>query len=311
MRALLRRVFLHDWWLKLVSLALAVVLFVVVRGDKDAATGTFVKVIYVLPKDRVLVSDPVGELRVSIRGPWTRVSRFDERDLDPVRVDLTAAKSGDFRFSEDMIKLPVGLRVASIAPASVPLKFEAKVERTVPVQPILEGEPAPGFRVARSTASPSLVKVAGAKSAVEAVQRVSTRPLRIAEARGPVRGEVQLESPPPHTLIDGSGQVTVTVEVEQVLQERILRGLPVRVSGLGRLDGEPEPAAADVTLRGPADALAQVAPGTPSLLVDAQAEDSRPPGAWRKRISVAGLPPGVAAEVRPEAVTLVTKRRRD
>ena len=53
----------------------AVVLFVFVRGDKDAAAGAFVRVIYVLPKDRVLVSEPTSELRVSVRGPWTNFRR--------------------------------------------------------------------------------------------------------------------------------------------------------------------------------------------------------------------------------------------
>ena len=311
MRELLRRIFLHDLLLKAVALVLAVVLFVVVRGDKDAATGAFVKVIYVLPKDRVLTTDPAAELRVAIRGPWTRVSRFDERDLDPVRVDLTSARNGDFRFTEDMVKLPVGLRVSSIAPASVALKFEPRVERTVPVQPILEGEPAAGFRAVRSIASPAQVRVSGAKSVVEAILRVPTRPLRIEEARGPVRGPVHLEAPPPHAAFEGVEEVVVAVEIEKALEERIVRGLPVRVTGASRLDAEAEPPTADVMLRGPAEALSQVAPGSPSLLVDAQAEDARPPAAYRKRISIVGLPTGVAAEVRPEAVTLVTRRRRD
>jgi YbbR domain-containing protein len=310
-RAVLRRWFLHDSLLKGVSLALAMVLFVVVRGDKDAATGGFVKVIYLLPKDKVLTSDPAAELKISVRGPWTRVSRFDEHDVEPVRVDLQSVPSGDFRFGEDMIKLPVGLRLSSITPASVKLTFEPRVERTVPVQPTTEGEVAPGYRVVRSTASPREVRVVGAKSVVEGMQRASTRPLRIADARATVSGAVRLEAPPPHASFDPDPQVEVEVEVVQAIGERTLSAVPVRVTGLSRLDGSLEPELADVVLRGPAEALQQVAPGSPSLLVDAQAEDARPIGTFRKRISVVGLPQGVAAEVRPESVTLVTRRRRD
>ena len=40
-------------------MVLAVTLFVLVRNDKDATSGAYVKVIYTLPEDRVLVSDPV------------------------------------------------------------------------------------------------------------------------------------------------------------------------------------------------------------------------------------------------------------
>jgi hypothetical protein len=54
-----------------------------------------------------------------------------------------------------------------------------------------------------------------------------------------------------------------------------------------------------------------VPPGIPSLLVDGAAEDTRPLAAYHTRIVVVGLPPNVGAEVRPESVTLVTRRRRD
>jgi YbbR domain-containing protein len=193
----------------------------------------------------------------------------------------------------------------------VRLSFEPRVERTVPVQPVVEGEPAAGFRVMRSVATPKEVRVSGAKSAVEAMQRAPTRPLRIAESRATVTGEVRLEGAPPHAAFEGDPQVAVVVEIVQAISERTLPAVPVRVTGMQRLEETLEPDTADVVLRGPADALAQVAPGSPSLLVDAQAEDARPPGTFRKRISVVGLPQGVAAEVRPESVTLVTNRRRD
>ena len=53
----------------LLELLIAVTLFVLVRSDKDATSAAYVKVIYALPKDRVLVSDPVTEVRVTVRGP--------------------------------------------------------------------------------------------------------------------------------------------------------------------------------------------------------------------------------------------------
>jgi hypothetical protein len=310
LRAGLHRMFFDDSLLKGVSLVLAVVLFVIVRGEKDATTAAYVKVIYVLPKDRVLVSDPLAELRVGVRGPWTRVSRFDERELDPIRVDLTRVQSGDLHFAEDMVRLPVGLRVASITPASVPLKFEPRVERTVPIQPILEGEPEKGYRVERTEAHPREVRVSGAKSVVQGIQRAPTRPLRVEGARAPVHGQARLEAPPPHASFDGE-EVTIDAEVVPALAERTLKALPVRVAGVARLEAHVEPEVADVVLRGPAEALAGVPPGAPSLLVEAQAEDARPPGLFRKRVTVVGLPTGVAAEARPESVTLVTRRRRD
>jgi hypothetical protein len=154
------------------------------------------------------------------------------------------------------------------------------------------------------------VRVSGARSVVEGIARAPTQPLRIAEAREPVREEVQLAPAPPHAEWSAA-KVSVDVEIEAALAERVLRAVPIRVVGAVRLEGRTEPESAEVVLRGPADTLAQVGPGAPSLIVDAQAEDNRPPGAARKRIGVVGLPSGVAAEVRPESATLVTRRRRE
>src|SRR5205823_9338552 len=123
-----------------------------------------------------------------------------------------------------------------------------KVERLVPIQPLHDGDPAPGFRAGRAEAQPAKVRVVGAKSAVEAIERVATRPLRIADARPPrARGVVHLELPPPHVEFAGD-EVSVEVEILPALAERVLSGLPVRATGLGRLDAALEPDFADVVL---------------------------------------------------------------
>src|SRR5438105_15509663 len=98
--------------LKVVSLIIAITLFVIVRSDKDASTAAYVKVVYTLPADRVLTSEPVGEVRIGVRGPWTRLSHFDERGVPPITVDCQnrAAMECTLRFDVGMLKMPAGLR---------------------------------------------------------------------------------------------------------------------------------------------------------------------------------------------------------
>ena len=101
-RPLLVRIFVEELPLKVLSLVLAVTLFVLVRNDKDATSGAYVKVIYTLPEDRVLVSDPVPEVKVLVRGPWTKLQHLD-RSLEPLHIDLTRVHTPDVRIDEDMI----------------------------------------------------------------------------------------------------------------------------------------------------------------------------------------------------------------
>jgi YbbR domain-containing protein len=312
MRTLLRQALVENALLKGIALGIAVALFLVVHADKDALSGVYVKVVYLAPADRVLVSDPPSEIRVTVRGPYTRVSRLAEHDLEPMRVDLSGQSDGDLRFGEDMIRLPPGLHLATISPPSARLRFDARVERSVPVQPMLEGLPAAGYRVVRSTASPKTVRVSGARSVVDGIARVQTLPLRIAEAREPVRGQVGLAPAPPHAEWRSEEPYTVEAEVEPTLVERTLRDVPVRVEGASRLEAHADPATVQVVLRGPAEAVGTfAAAGLLRIAVDAQVEDGRTPGTWHKRPSIGGLPGGITAELRPDSVMLVTRRRKD
>ena len=57
--------------LKILSLALAVVLFLFVQGDKEAVVGVSVQVVLEPDQRRVLVSEPIDRIRVSIQGKFS------------------------------------------------------------------------------------------------------------------------------------------------------------------------------------------------------------------------------------------------
>jgi len=310
-RPFLVRAFLDDLPLKLVSMVIAVTLFVIVRSDKDAASGAYVKVLYTLPEDRVLMSDPPTEVRVAVRGPWTRISRFDERDLEPIRVDLREVHDTELRFDEGMVKLPTGLRVASISPSEIKLDFEPRIQKRVTVQPLLEGEPAPGFQVARVSAQPAEVIVDGAKSVIEALQRVQVRPLVVMGAKSPVRGERPLEKPPAHVRIVDATMVTVEATVQPAIVERTFDNLPVKLLGMTRLEAMIEPPVARLILRGPSNLIEPIKQSDVNLNVDGQLVDLRPPARYVRTIVVGGLPAGVAAEVQPDSVAVTTHRKHE
>jgi len=309
MRQKIWSAFTEDIPLKIVALVIAIGLFMVVRSDKDAATSVFVRVIYTLPSDRVLVSEPVSELKLAIRGPWTRIQRLDERELEPIRVDLAHSRDTMLHFTESMVTLPAGLRVVSMTPTQTKLDFEPRAERELPVQPLLEGQPQEGFRVTSITVEPDRVRVAGPKRVIQRLERVTTRPFRIADATGAVRDTIALEPLPRGSQYVDAGTVTVTAEIRPAIVERALEGVALRVIGLSRVEGEAEPRSATVILRGPSDLVRRVSPGAIQLTVDARLEDSRPPALFKKRVDVGGLPSGVAAEVRPDSALLSTRRR--
>jgi YbbR domain-containing protein len=288
--------FTVDLPVKAVSLLIAMTLFVIVRSDRDAITGARVKVVYALPSDRVLVSDPPAELRLQIRGPWTRLRRFDATDLPPVSVDLTHFRGGALRLDENLVKLPSGLHLVSISPPEVSIEFVARTERDVPIQARLEGEPAEGYRITRVRVRPERAHVSGPQRDVEQLPRVPTRPLRIEGAKGPVSGEVALEADVGHVQVMDPERVVVEATIEPAIVERVLEDLPIKANA------PIDPPRARLILRGPTEAVQKVMPAQVTLAVEPLQRTSTKPE--RHRILVMGLPAGVAAEVRPDAVTV-------
>lgn len=309
-RPFLVRVFIDELPIKVLSMVLAITLFMLVRNDKDSSSSAYVKVLYTLPDNRVLVSDPPTEVKVKVSGPWPKLQHLDQK-LEPIRVDLNHVHANEVHLDEDLIKLPLGVRLAQITPAEVHVETEPRVVREVPVQPILEGEPAEGYRVAHVVAEPATVEIDGAKSEVDAMRRVPTRPLRIVDARGPEHGEAQLEPPPAHTRFVNQGPITVSVDVQPAMVERTFDAVPVRITGLTRLDALVEPATARLILRGPSVLLAKIGADSVGLVVDGALVDTRAPAKYTRNLSVIGLPAGVAAEVQPDTVALTTRHKRE
>jgi hypothetical protein len=77
--------------LKFLSIVLAVTVFLLVNTDKDREIAARVGVSYTLPEDKVLVSDRIDEVRVTIKGAWRRLRKFDEREVDRINLDLRRA----------------------------------------------------------------------------------------------------------------------------------------------------------------------------------------------------------------------------
>jgi YbbR domain-containing protein len=311
LRDLLRRWFFENAALKLVALILAVTLFILVSGERETERALPVKVAYVRPEDRVLVSNVPDTVVGWVRGPWTRITRLDQSDVDPIVVDLTKHTEGDIRFDATEIRLPAGLEVASIRPTSIHVAFE-RVKR-VPVLPELVGAPPEGFIVERVAAEPAALGLRGAERAVAAIAEVRTLPVSVAGKRGTFRQRVAL-APVPTGIVAEADTVDVEVQIVEEVKTQRLPAVPVRVQlppGAPKVTTaviDANPPVVDVILRGGVAAMKRVDGGRISASVDAHLGDYAAPGVGRTvPVLISGTPPGVAIEVFPREIMLTMR----
>ncbi len=308
----LRNVFVNNALLKSVSLVLAVALFFLVNTDKDAIIGVNMRVSYTLPDDRVLVSELTDQIQVTIRGPWRRMKRFDERELGRMTVDLSNMRNGPYNFPKDAVRLPEDLTLLSIDPATVNIAFEDRIQETVPVQVATEGEPARGYKVEKLVAKPSQATIVGAESRVLDTNAVWTRALRLDGHTDSFTETVPIEVPDttPRGLIELADRNPVQVEVSlsPEMSKRAFAEVPVKVvAGEGvsvaQLERfETDPATIEVILHGPL-LVVEALETSPSATVTLRPDDlaGRPREA---EVILQDIPDGVGTEFNPEQVTL-------
>ncbi|MFH0899229.1 MAG: CdaR family protein [Pseudomonadota bacterium] len=308
----LRRFFADNVALKAIALVLAVSLFVLVHGEQDAVVSIKVRVVYTPPEDRVLVSEPMDAVTVRVRGPWTRVKRFGEDDVEPIHVDLSNASSGDFFFLEEMVRLPPGLKVVSISPPAIRLELEKYASKEVTVTPAIVGTPSRGYQIERSTVDPRRVKVRGAKSVIESTASVQTRPVSVDGRSYSFSERIGLDLPEPRLRAVDVNMVRVDVEIIEEPAELIYRQVPVKVATMGAGGVAPaavakigvQPESVVVVLRGSRKAIDRVSRAQVSARVELVRDDAGTGKKQKLPVLIDGIPRGVSAETQPREVVV-------
>ncbi len=108
-----------DPVLRLVALAIALGLFVIVRGERQVTVAFTVPLATKLPPAMELAGPLPSDVTVSVSGPWSRLRPVDGDELGPAVVDLTRAGPGlvPWVVRPEALHLPHGVRVESIYPA--------------------------------------------------------------------------------------------------------------------------------------------------------------------------------------------------
>lgn len=307
-----RGAFVDNAALKFVALVLALTVFILVHSDERAVAGATVKVNYLLPPDRVMVSEPIKEVSLTVEGSRRRLKRFHEHKLDELELDLRNMPDGGEVFIEsNMITgLPDGIDLVSITPPSVKVELDQRQMKEVPVVVESIGTPGRGYVVKSVTTSPTRIKVSGGSSKVASLESVSTSQVRLDGRTASFRTEARLV-PPPGVKVEGGDmvQVEVTLGEEQGSREldlpiTVKPGQGVAPEQVGRFAAEPDHV--HVVLRGSILAIDSVSPDQLSAYVTIYPDDvARGP----TRKAEVHIPPlrEVGTEIAPPDVTVRPK----
>jgi len=263
---LLRRIFVEDWSLKLLSLAIAIVLWLLVTGQNQPVTAHVnVQLNFIRPQALEISNDPPRTVDVTLTGSRNKLDDLTSLDL-VATVDLSAQGAGErvLRLADKaQITLPQGIKVDGYQPSAIPIRLEEIVDRQVQVEPKLEGKPDDGFEVYSVYPNKGSVGVRGPASRVAALQKIATESIWLAGRKASFTAEnVALDVADPKVdLLEP--MVNVAVEIGERRIEKTFSGVPVATADGGKV----QPATTSVTLLGVASYLEALKPEEMKLVL--------------------------------------------
>ncbi len=205
----------HNLGLKLFSLGLAFALWLVVAGEQRVEQALNVPLkLTQLPQKMALMNDPPGFVTVKVRGPKSLVTALAHDEVD-LKLELSRLKEGENQVAirAEQFGLPRGMEVLQISPTRVRLVLEPVVEREVRVAARVEGAPAAGHHLYRTSVRPDRIKVVGPTSEVNRVARVYTSAVSLEGRSRDFVARAPLEPIGKSIELNGADSVQVVVEI--------------------------------------------------------------------------------------------------
>jgi YbbR domain-containing protein len=240
------------------------------------------------------VDDPETSAdEVQVRGPASVVAQVD-RVVALVNIDASGI---DFDRPVTVVPVdiegqPIGVGLVEVDPQTVAVRIDVRAveeTRTVPVRPVVDGTPAPGFALEAFSVSPQVVTLRGLPATLAEIPEIVTEPLSIEGASEDEEFEADLVLPDGVELVDGEPQVTVAVTIGPSVSSRtfVVGVLCVNAGSNACLPGIDQ---LSLTLSGPGDALSGLSAADLTPALDA---GGLAPGSYSLTPIVPGLPEGV------------------
>lgn len=294
----LREIFVEDLGLKLLALAITLVLWYAVTGQRTPATIHLrgVHLNFHLPNDMEISNEPRTEVEVALTGNKNVLERINAREL-VAYVDVSDFKPGErsVQLTPDRVSigLPDGVRVEGIEPNTVPLRLEQRVEREIEVEARYDGNLPAGYELREVKVAPPKVRVRGPASRVNALQKLTTETVSLNEHQESFTvQQIAVDTDALDKKIDLIDTVVnLTFEIGE---QRIVKNFAV-VAVRETTGAQARPENASVTLYGPRSVLDPLRASDIQITLDVGQD-----GAITPRLV---LPPGLENRVELRSIT--------
>ncbi len=213
-----RKYVFHNFWLKLISLAAAVLLWTAVARDPIAEVAVTVPIEFQhVPDNLEISSERIPEAQIRVRGPGRMVRNLAQAEVHAV-IDLSGARPGEHTYdlTGPQIHVPHDIEVVQVVPAQLHLTFDRRGSKEVAIRPRVIGLYAGGPR-AQISVEPATAVIIGPEKRVQSIDSVYTDAVDVAGVVGRATfSGIHIYATDPLVRVARPQVVSVSVEEEPV-----------------------------------------------------------------------------------------------
>jgi YbbR domain-containing protein len=289
--------------LKLFSLGIAIVLFSFITNESNSSVLTREAPVEFtsIPPGKMVIAPLDPQVEVSIKGPSSLVTRIaSSPPTFKVKIPENAEHHFTATLDKDDLGLPPYFSVLKIEPAQIEVTLDRTVAKDVPVSVPRIGAIAEGLSIQSLTISPEKVHLSGPATELDSVASVETYPLDLRDVDHSITRPLNIKPPGPFSEVTPH-ETTVALQVGAVEGEQRFEKVPIEVRAMPGQNYAVEPAAVDIVLSGPMQAVQHIAKEDIAPFV--RVRDASDGGPFA--VMLEHIPAGVRADIEPAQVRVV------
>jgi len=215
-RDLIKKLFVKNWGMKMLSALIALILWVMVLASKSINATKEVHIVYRTKKGLVVGPGSPSEVTFSMKGSRAFIRSLLDRK-DRITVNLTEEKVGTamVRFFSDSIDIPLGVQVTKVEPSIANIRLERERKKRVPLRLVFSGNLPDGVQIKEAIVTPEKVLIRGPGSEIPSIKYIQTNPVEVSELSETIEIPLTLQAPSSRITVETDKSPVALLKIEK------------------------------------------------------------------------------------------------
>ena len=296
----------NNFWLKVLSLLFAIVIFFIVRTDKDLSFEKVARVKLVTSPSMIILGQKERTLDVTIK-QQNSIFSISPSDTELTgEIDIISETPGRVRVKvgrDSFPNLPKQYAMIIERPY-IDVDIDKIQEKVLPIQAVLKGEPHAGLMVEQVKVTPSHIKVSGARQQLARTQSIFTMPIIIEGINKNLITDANIELEESSAINSIEKSVVVSITLGPKKFNRTFLSVPIEIKNISKKNLtkiQMRPRSIDVEVSGQRDILNKLDPSDVRVFLDAS--DLKP--GWQDKQIILKIPGNVSlVKMIPDSISV-------